>query len=175
MEWIDILGYEGLYQVSSDGDVRSLDREVLRRNRYGGITIRKDTGKVLNPGLMGGNTKRGEYKCVCLSNGKGVMHYIHRLVAIAFIPNPDNLPEIDHINQNKLDNNISNLRWIPKNENHLNKYHKIGASGHHNIQYDKRVNTYRVSFTRRPARINIGSFKNIEEAIQARDDYLSIL
>jgi len=68
----------------------------------------------------------GTYKEIGLYNSKftksGRLHHVHRLMAIAFIPNPDNLPEVDHIDRNKLNNNISNLRWVTKSDQLLNAH-----------------------------------------------------
>ena len=88
--WKDVEGYEGLYQVSNMGRVRSLRRNIILRQRI---------------------TRKG-YKMVKLSTNnirKG--YYIHRLVATAFIPNPDNLPQVNHKDENKLNNCVGNLEW----------------------------------------------------------------
>lgn len=93
--WKPVKGYEGLYEVSNYGRVRSLD--------YG------RTGKirVLKPGLDGHG-----YLKVCLSiGGKHKTLFIHRLVAIAFIPNPNNYPIINHRDCNPLNNHVDNLEW----------------------------------------------------------------
>lgn len=105
IEWKDIKGYEGLYQVSSDGRVKSLKR-IARNNRTVGGKIRKP--KIDKDG----------YYCVSLwTDGVSKEHFIHRLVAQAFIPNPDNKPCIDHINTNKTDNRVENLKWCTHKEN----------------------------------------------------------
>lgn len=99
--WKDIKGYEGLYQVSNMGKVKSLN--YLR------------TGKenVLKPGKQNSG-----YLTVCLSkNNKPKIFRVHRLVATAFIPNPENKPCIDHINTIKDDNRAENLKWATQKEN----------------------------------------------------------
>jgi hypothetical protein len=95
MEYRKIKGYEN-YEVSENGDVRNIK-----------------TGRIMKPYLQQG------YYRVSLIKSKNVKksEAIHRLVAIAFIPNKDNKPIIDHINQNKSDNNKSNLRWSTYKEN----------------------------------------------------------
>lgn len=88
--WKDIEGYEDLYQVSNRGKVRSLRRNIILRQ---------------------GITSNG-YKSVNLYKNKGYKHFrIHRLVAEAFLPNPNNLPFVNHKDENKLNNCVENLEW----------------------------------------------------------------
>jgi len=108
-EWKDIPKYEGLYQVSNLGRVRSIDRVV--RTKSGKSKNLK--GIILSPQYY----KNG-YRFVTLSkdgNTKGFS--IHRMVALSFIPNPENKPEVNHINENKNDNRASNLEWMSVREN----------------------------------------------------------
>lgn len=92
--WRDIKDYEGLYQVSDDGRVWSVIKD---KNRRGGI-------------LKATKTKGG-YLQVGLSNNGVKKTYIHRLVAEAFIPNPLNLTDVNHKNEDKTDNSVENLEW----------------------------------------------------------------
>ena len=95
-EWRDIKGYEGLYQVSNLGRAKSLKY----RGHEGCIGI-------LTPRLDG-----KEYETVALyKEGKVRNTKIHRLVAQAFIPNPNNYPQVNHKDENKINNNVSNLEW----------------------------------------------------------------
>ena len=96
-EWRPIEGYEGLYEVSNTGRVRSVDRFYYRLHK----------GKVLSP-----TKDRYGYLTVTLNcNGKSKTIKIHRLVAQAFLPNPDNLPQVNHKDEDKTNNNVDNLEW----------------------------------------------------------------
>lgn len=99
--WKDIAGYEGLYQVSSFGRVKSFN---YRR-----------TGK--EQCLKPTPDKDGYLKVTLRKNGKGQQLFVHRLVAEAFIPNPNNLPEINHKDENPENNCVSNLEWISHKDN----------------------------------------------------------
>lgn len=101
--WAAVAGYDGFYEVSKRGRVRSVDRVVLR-----GKVRQPVKGRILKPGK---NAKTG-YLHVCLCRrGKMKFHYVHRLVAEAFIPNPDDLPEVNHKDLDKSNNAASNLEW----------------------------------------------------------------
>lgn len=103
-EWRPVKGYEGLYEVSSRGRVRNLNYK--KRGVY-----RIKSPQVSNNG----------YKTVFLfKSGAGKRFTVHRLVAIAFIPNPTNLPEVDHIDTDRSNNCVDNLRWVTRRGNHLN-------------------------------------------------------
>ena len=91
--WKDIPEYEGLYQVSNLGRIRSL-------YNYGG-----------KYNLIKTQIKRGYYQVGLRKNGIRKWHQLHRLVAMAFIDNPDNLPQVNHKDENKLNNNVDNLEW----------------------------------------------------------------
>ena len=85
----------------------------------------------------------GYYYVSLCKDGKAKKYKIHRLVAIHYIPNPDNKPQVDHINRNTLDNRVENLRWATRSENMQNtgKYNN-NTSGHKNICYDKMRNKW---------------------------------
>lgn len=104
--WKDIEGYEGIYQVSNLGRVRSLDRIVVRKNGYQlpckgqFVTAVSHKGGYIYVGLTKDGRKR---------NLK-----MHRLVAAAFIPNPDQLPEVNHKDEDKTNNRTDNLEWCSR-------------------------------------------------------------
>ena len=102
-EWRPVVGYEGLYEVSSYGRVRSLDRYVEYSN--GRIHLYK--GKVLS--LLKG--KYGYIQVSVYYKRKMYKKYVHRLVAQAFIPNPDNLPMVNHKDEDKSNCMVDNLEW----------------------------------------------------------------
>lgn len=108
--WKDIVGYEGYYQVSDKGRVRSLDRVVILTN---GV-VREYKSGVLDP-----KPNRKGYICVNLCRGKKDRKgfKVHQLVAKAFIDNPEGKPQVDHINCVKSDNSKINLRWCTNLEN----------------------------------------------------------
>ena len=112
--WKDIEGYEGLYQVSNKGRIKSLNYRRTGKERV----------------LSSSPTSSG-YLVVCLyKNKKPKPFLIHRLVAEAFIPNSDNLPEVNHKDENKLNNRVENLEWCDReyNINYGNRNEKASES-----------------------------------------------
>ncbi len=109
--WKPVRGFDGFYEVSSLGRVRSIDRIVRQGNKFNRLG-----GKILNP-----TPDRYGYLCCTLScNGYRKQAKVHRMVAEAFIPNPYSKPEIDHINTIHTDNRVDNLRWATHKENNTN-------------------------------------------------------
>ena len=107
--WRPVVGYEGLYDVSSYGRVRSLDRYV--KGRYGNYRLHK--GKILSPA----KDTTGYLKVVLACNGKCKTIKVHRLVAQVFILNPDNLLEVNHKDEDKTNNRVENLEWCNRKYN----------------------------------------------------------
>ena len=98
--WKDIKGFEGIYQISNMGRVKSFKADPNGRI----LSIKNSKGDYLNIVLCHGNKRRSVK--------------VHRLVAEAFIPNPDNKPEVNHKDGNKQNNRVGNLEWVTRAENH---------------------------------------------------------
>jgi len=107
--FIDVVGFEGLYQVSDLGRVKSLGRRVngLWKN---GFYVRE---RILKQSIDSG----GYYNVSLAKDGKAKTFTIHRIVATAFLPNPENKPEVNHKNGIKNDSRLENLEWATEKEN----------------------------------------------------------
>jgi hypothetical protein len=127
-EWKDIINYEGKYQVSNLGNVKNVKSGHILKGC-------NDVDGYLLVSLFDINYKKKTQK-------------VHRLVGIAFIPNPDNLPVIDHINRDKKDNRIENLRWCSKSTNSRNRDFTISNTGIRHISYSPVNKRYYVSIHR---------------------------
>ena len=106
--WKDVVGYEGIYKVSNKGNVRSVEWIGARGRKCGGRTLKPSYDK------------DGYFKVVLCKNGMMYHKRLHRLVAEAFIPNPNGLPQVNHIDEVKDNNNVENLEWCTSecNNNH---------------------------------------------------------
>ena len=126
--WKDVPGYEGLYKVSTFGNVKRYKKTWKSgKNRTAITTIQE---KVITGSVVKGYRIIGLWKCNKVKN-----YGVHRIVANAFIPNPENKPQIDHIDGNPLNNRVDNLRWVTGKENVNNpitiKRKSIAAIGNH--------------------------------------------
>lgn len=115
--WKDINGYNGLYQVSNNGNVKSLERMCRQFNGHC-YCNRKVTEKI----LKGRKDTKGYLQVELSKNGKQRKYLVHKLVAMMFIPNPHNKPQINHINGRKNDNRVDNLEWVTPSENVIHAY-----------------------------------------------------
>lgn len=117
--WKNIKGYEGCYQVSNMGRIKSLSRKVWNGKAYFWTSVR-----VLRPGI-----DRDGYFLVNLSkNGKAKTEKVHRLVAKAFIPNPENKEAVNHIDEDPSNNKMENLEWATVSENNNHGWHNKRSS-----------------------------------------------
>ena len=118
--WKPVKGYETFYEVSNKGRVRSLDRVVTNSGIFGKNKTFKKKGRILSPRTSPSRGLSTGYLRVWLTDGvKGFNKCIHKLVAEAFIPNPESKPQVDHIDSNVLNNSVTNLRWCTQLENNL--------------------------------------------------------
>ena len=145
-EYIDIKGYEGLYKINKNGDVLNVKRN-----------------KILKPQLH-----IGYYYVKLHKEGKLKAYTLHRLLGIHFIPNPDNHPVIDHIDRNRTNNNIENLRWCTRSDNSKNKEIKGCIYKFIKKYKEKKYISYRVT-----VRNNyLKQFKTYDEASEFLKIYL---
>lgn len=138
--WKDIAGYEGMYQVSNLGRVKSLERWVQNHGK-----LQHHPEKIRTPSKR----ETGYLALQLYKDNKPQNCYIHRLVAEAFLPNPDNKSTVNHINGDKKDNRADNLEWSTYTENNKHAYdtglndetHRRNRKGSFTVeQYDKDMN-----------------------------------
>ena len=116
-----------------------------------------------------GNNHMGYLRIGLSKDEKTKLLFIHRLVALAFVDNPDKKTEIDHINNNKIDNNALNLRWCNRQENNRNtQVSKTNLNGVKGISFYGKQKKYRARICIDGVSVWLGSFKTLEEAKQAR-------
>lgn len=119
--WKDVKGFESVYKISDSGEIWSKDRlctDTMGRKRF-----RK--GQKMNPDIA----PNGYYRVTLACGGKRKQKYLHRLIAEHFIPNPRNLPQINHKDGNKLNCSLDNLEWVSVKENIIHAY-KHGLINH---------------------------------------------
>lgn len=115
----DIKGYEGLYQISNLGRVKSLERDIKLRQytkHVDAFIMRQDLNK------------RGYLYIRLTKNGKQKAFRVHRLVAEAFIDNPNSLSQVNHIDFNRTNNNVNNLEWVTPQDNTNHSIEHLRAS-----------------------------------------------
>jgi hypothetical protein len=129
-QWKAVKDFEGYYEVSSKGQVRSVDRIIKRTHPKSGKEFDQiQKGKLLSQGLVRGYLTVGLYK-----NGEGKSYRVNRIVALAFIPNPNNFPFVGHDDDVKTNNTVENLYWTTALENathndkHLERYERNSKS-----------------------------------------------
>lgn len=130
MEWIAIEGYEDFYEINKNGDIRSKDRTIT--DKIGRTRTWK--GQMLNPDIA----PNGYYRVTFSVNRKRKQVYVHRLLAKYFIPNPNNLPQVNHLDGDKLNNKIENLEWVTAQENTIHAY----KNGLINLNYGDKHHNY---------------------------------
>jgi septin family protein len=151
-QWLPIEGFED-YQVSNTGRIKSLKI--------------KNPNKILSAGLSGRQGSK-YYIVVLCKDGKMYTRLVHTLVANAFLSNTNNKRTVDHIDRDRLNNNVSNLRFATDTENCLNRST--------NVEYKyiyTRGNSFRVRINIKDIKLFTKSFNNLEDAIKYRDDILN--
>ena len=116
-EWKEIKGYEGKYIISNYGEIISLPRYKRNNSKFQYVQPR-EICKYTNP-------KNGYVYVYLYNNGVYKNVRLHKLVAKTFIPNPNNLPQVNHKDGNKLNNHVKNLEWCTASENIKHAY-KLG-------------------------------------------------
>ena len=122
--WKDIVGYEGLYQVSNLGRVKSLDKVISTRNGYSSFE-KSIKGRVLKQVLVMGYLK---VHLVNMNKGKSIP--VHRFMAMAFIANKNNYPQVNHKDEDKTNNVVDNLEWctVSYNNNYGTRNERISKN-----------------------------------------------
>lgn len=128
----DITGFEGYYKISNKGIILSIPRKVVSGNRFGTVSHRVIKEKEKKPFKI----NSGYWVVELKKDGNSEKFLVHRLVARAFIPNPENLPEVNHMNCNKDINEDWNLEWTDKagNEKHAKENGRKNYKGN---QYER--------------------------------------
>lgn len=149
-EWRDVVGYEGLYQVSDDGQIKSIGhkRTLLMKQ----LTRARDGYKTL------GLVKDGVRKTT----------KVHRVVAQAFHQNVHSLPDVDHINGDRCDNRAVNLRWASKQLNSQNVHKVTGVCGAVGVATTKTPGRFRAHARIARVKRHLGVFNSVAEASAAR-------
>ena len=155
--WKDIEGYENDYQVSNLGRVKSLPKKCWNGKGY----WFRD-GRILTPV----KSKKGYLNVWCRKN----IFKVHRLVANAFIPNPQNLPQVNHIDGDKTNNCVANLEWVTDGENLLHAYRVLGrkqktGKNHHNSRAVIQLKDGKI----------INLFDSLNEAARATGAHFSVI
>ena len=121
--WYPIKDFEGLYEITMQGEVRSVDRKFTYYDpRWNTYTTRHTKSKIMNQ-----YDSIGGYKFISLrKDGKYYQCYVHRLVAQTFIPNPENKKEVNHKDGNKCNNAATNLEWVTPSENQIHSHQVLG-------------------------------------------------
>jgi hypothetical protein len=126
------------------------------------------TGIILKPGF---NKATGYYYVSLSKNGKSKTFTVHRLVANAFIPNPENKQQVDHIDNCRINNNINNLRWCTSEQNQSNKgLSKANKTKVKGVYFDKNRNVWRAEIQHNGKKSHLGVFRNLEDAFNARQE-----
>ena len=160
--WKDIEGFEGLYQVSNFGKIKSLARTYKNSGSYSGFISRKES-------LVKCFDVDGYHQCYLSKNGKTKSLKVHRLVALSFIENETHSNLINHIDGNRKNNLASNLEWVNNSENalhgHLRRANK--SSKYPGVSYIKRDKKWYASVFFKGKNKSLGTYHKEEDAYNA--------
>lgn len=167
--WKPVVGYEGLYEVSSKGRVKSLNK-IVNHKRYG---IQNKKEFILN---ISKTTNFGYFRCKLTKDNITKSFFIHRIVAEAFLSNENSYPIINHIDYNKQNNNVENLEWCTNryNINHSNSIKKK-SSKYQGVSYNKNAKKWIANIRIGNLQKYLGLFKSEEEAYQAYVEQLKLI
>ena len=159
--WLPVPDFEGYYEVSNLGRIKSLSRIVHVTNR------------VLKEKFNSMHLKRDGYHSVLLRKpGVKKTIQLHRIVAKAFIKNPDNKDAVNHIDGNKLNNCVNNLEWVSNRENSCHYYSNINSGTPVGVHYRKERNKYCAHIHVNKKKVWLGQYDTKEQAYEARVNYL---
>ena len=122
--WKDVVGFEGLYKVSNNGKIKSLSRDIPFTNRWGQRITRKSGEIIMKPKKI---STCGYVRIQLMKNAIDKIYSLHRIVAMAFLENPKNLPQVNHKDGDKTNNNNWNLEWCTISHNNSHAY-KLGLN-----------------------------------------------
>ena len=151
-ELFNLKDYEKLYKINKKGEIWSCRHKKFLKHRFDGS---------------------GGYRVCSLTKEKICRHAVilHRLVAIQFIPNPDNLPMVDHIDRDMLNNNVENLRWVNRSQNMLNRK----DTKHPYIYWHNPEKIYEIRILINKVKVYSSCHKELDQAILVRDAALILL
>lgn len=153
--WKPIKGFDGRYEVSNYGRVRSYARNL--------------TTKKVPYAISQSMTRRGYKHVLLMKGGKCLYPNVHRLVAETFVPNPENKPEVNHIDGDPTNNTVENLEWVTRSENHLHRVYALKSNPLKRCRPVQCVETGEVfPSVRAAAREYNCDHKNIQRAVSGR-------
>ena len=161
--WFSIAGWDGLYEVSNHGRIKSLERKITAGSRT----------YVIQERILRQRHDKDGYMMVDLQNaGKVITHKVHRIVATTFLKNPCNKPQVNHKDGNRANNNAQNLEWVTDSENKIHCYTKLqtsrGKSGVYGVNWRADRGKWR-AYTTLGGYKHLGLFDDKEDAIKAAE------
>lgn len=160
--WKSITNYNGYYEVSNKGRIKSLNRTIFHPR--GNLNLKESI-------LKYSKNKNGYHQVVLQKNGDKKSFKIHRLVAIEFVNNPNNLEEVNHKDNDKSNNQDDNIEWTTTRENTCHRSIQSNNGKPIGVSWDKTRNKWSSSIRIGKKRIFLGRFDNLQDAYAARVTY----